>query len=163
MMDFDRELGEHKIMISTLDSTSKTLFGKLDKLAEDGSVQLKSIAKDIQGLCIEVKGLKRDIGGITSEQSRIRDEVEEVSVQPPQPANISMENEPVGWINSAIKKVLKSPAFWILFGWFIIKTFIFGEYPSFIKQDRPYMKQAQERSLSVPQPAVAPSDQKDGE
>jgi hypothetical protein len=51
----------------------------------------------------------------------------------------AFENQPIGYLNKALKSVFTSPAFWAIFGWVVLKIVIFGEYPSFVQKTRPYM------------------------
>jgi hypothetical protein len=95
----------------------------------------KDNAKALKELCAEVKQIKLKIVGPTP-HSPIFDEKEV--------AKEILENEPIGWANSAIKAWFKSPAFWAaIFAivlWMIAKVMIFGEYPAFSKAVRPYMQ-----------------------
>jgi len=119
MQDQAERIAAVEVEVSVMKEAQAVLFQKIDA----AGVKHESALKD---LCAEVKRLNIRVSGLNGHAPEKDVEV--------------LENEPVGWLNAALKKVFKSPVFWALLGWCLIKIFFFGEYPSFSQRTRPYME-----------------------
>jgi len=130
-------------MISNLEKANGVIFDKIDEVGRSGAAQLHSIDDTVRKICIDLKLIQKDMSGLTAEQDRIKDEIgsEEVAMHdmvqaPPHPNGHKedpLDGQPIGWLNIALKKLFSSPAFWILLGWFLLRSFVFREPPPFMK------------------------------
>jgi len=120
--DHAERIAAVEVEVENMKSAQTVLFGKI----EAAGVKNEAALKD---LCAEVKKLNFRVAGLNGKVPEKDVEVEHV-----------LDREPVGWLNEALKRVFKSPFFWVLLGWMILKIFVFGEYPSFSQRTRPYME-----------------------
>lgn len=117
--EIEKKVAEHGIMLQNFAEAKQEL---VDTFKETSGKSEKTL-KD---LCNEIKAMK-----ITLQRSEARDvKIDQLNQKEIQD---ELDRQPIGWLNSALKKVFSNPVFWILFGWFIIKTFVFKEYPAFLK------------------------------
>lgn len=110
-----------EVEVRHMNEAQTALIGRFDRAATANEKVLKDICADIKVL--KVRSTPK-AGAAAAEE-----EVERV-----------FENQPVGYLNTMLKKVFTNPVFWALIGWALIKIFLFGEYPSFSSKTRPYME-----------------------
>ena len=122
--DILRDHGERVVAVEVEVENMKEAQGILFERIDAAGMKHETALKD---LCAEVKKLNLRVAGMNGHSPEKHVEVE------------ALDNEPVGWLNSALKKAFKSPWFWILM-WCVLKIFFFGEYPAFTQKPRPYME-----------------------
>ena len=131
--EIEKKVAMHEVEIDNMRADTAILFGKVEKAAEKNEAALDR-------LCGEVKSVKLLVGGVQSEQTRLAKEVKTSEVDAEKEVARVFNNEPVGFLNTMLRKAFTNPVVWALIGWALIKIFVFGEYPSFTTKTRPYME-----------------------
>jgi hypothetical protein len=130
LADHGAKLSAHEVEIENMKEAQIVLFKKFDAAAEKNAIALKE-------LCAEIKQVKMKLTGpyvVPADRPGAMAAAAEVEK--------AFENQPVGYLNTMLKKVFTSPVFWAIMGWVVLKIFLFGEYPAFSSKARPYMAAA---------------------
>lgn len=131
LTEIEKKVSAHEVEIDAMKADTIVLFGKVERAADKHEAALDR-------LCAEVKTVKVLVGGVQAEQGRLAKEISNGDAAASE--KMILENEPIGWLNSALRKMFRSQAFWIVVAWVLIKILLFGEYPAFSGKVRPYMK-----------------------
>lgn len=124
--EIDVKIAEHQLMIESLQEARESLLARFETASGKSEKALKD-------LCDEVKSMKVSL---RVDAARVEEREKKKDVNPrntQDEVESALSHEPIGWLNAGVKKGLSNPVIWILFGWFMIKTFIFKEYPAFLK------------------------------
>lgn len=131
--NIEKTVAAHEVEIENMRADTAILFGKVEKAAEKNEAALDR-------LCGEVKSVKLLVGGVQSEQTRLSKSEKESEAKIAESNKHILDNEPVGYLNTMLRKAFTNPVVWALIGWALIKIFLFGEYPTFTAKTRPYME-----------------------